>query len=159
MSDGAGAAADGGEGAAAAEAASLPVAPGVAIPLAELSFETSRSSGPGGQNVNKVESRVTLLFSVASSPSLDERQRELLLARLRTRVSKAGVLRISAQRHRSQAANREEAIGRFAELVRDALLEDPARRPTRPTRASRKRRLQGKRRRGELKRLRSSLDE
>ena len=148
-----------GEGEATVEAASLPIAPGLAIPLAELSFETSRSSGPGGQNVNKVESRVTLLFLVASSPSLDESQRELVLSRLRTRVSKAGVLRVSAQRHRSQAANREEAIGRFAELLRDALAEDPARRPTRPTRASRKRRLQGKRRRGELKRLRTSLDE
>jgi ribosome-associated protein len=157
MSDGDRAAA--GEEEATVEAASLPIASGLAIPLAELSFETSRSSGPGGQNVNKVESRVTLLFLVASSPSLDERQRELVLARLRTRVSKAGVLRVSAQRHRSQAANREEAIGRFTELLRDALAEDPARRPTRPTRASRKRRLQGKRQRGELKRLRTSLDE
>ena len=159
MSDGDRAADAGGEGAAPAESASLPIAPGLAIPLAELSFETSRSSGPGGQNVNKVESRVTLLFPVANSPSLDERQRELLLARLRTRVSKAGVLRVSAQRHRSQAANREEAVARFAELLRDALVEDPARRPTRPTRASRKRRLQGKRRRSELKRLRSPVDE
>ena len=159
MSDGTGEAEAGGEGAPPADGARVTIAPDLAIPLAELSFETSRSSGPGGQNVNKVESRVTLLFPLASSPSLDERQRELLIARLRTRVSKAGVLRVSAQRHRSQAANREEAIGRFAELVREALVEDPARRPTRPTRAARKRRLQGKRRRGELKRLRSSLDD
>jgi ribosome-associated protein len=136
--------------------AALPIGGDLAIPLAELSFETSRSSGPGGQNVNKVESRVTLRFPLASSPSLDERQRELLLRRLRTRVSKAGVLRVSAQRHRSQAANREEAMARFAELLRDALAEDPERRPTRPTPASRRRRLQGKRRRGNIKRLRSA---
>ena len=141
------------------EGAMLLIAGGVAIPLAELSFETSRSSGPGGQNVNKVESRVTLLFPVSSSPSLDERQRELLRTRLRTRISKAGVLRVSAQRHRSQAANREEAITRFAELLREALAEDPRRRPTRPTAAARRRRLQGKRRRSDLKRLRSAPPE
>ena len=139
--------------------AALPIAPGLAIPLAELSFETSRSSGPGGQNVNKVESRVTLLFPLASSPSLDAPQRERALARLRTRVSKAGVLRVAAQRHRTQAANREAAIARFAELLREALAEDAERRPTRPTRVSRRRRVEGKRRRGELKRLRSALDD
>jgi ribosome-associated protein len=128
----------------------------VAIPLAELAFETSRSSGPGGQNVNKVETRVTLTFPVLTSPSLDERQRALVLERLRTRINKSGVLRVTAQRHRSQAANREETLQRFAELLREALAEAPPRRRTRVPPASRRRRIQGKRRRGDLKRLRGA---
>jgi ribosome-associated protein len=129
------------------------------IPFAELGFETSRSSGPGGQNVNKVETRVTLTFPVLTSPSLDEQQRARIGERLATRISRAGVLRVSAQLHRSQSANRDEALRRFAELLRDALAEDPPRRPTRPPAASRRRRLQGKRRRSDLKRLRNAPPE
>jgi ribosome-associated protein len=128
---------------------------GLAIPLGELGFETSRSSGPGGQNVNKVESRVTLTFPVLASPSLDERQRTKIRERLATRISKAGVLRVSAQRHRTQAANREEVVRRFAELLRDALAEVPPRRATRVPATVRRRRIRDKRHRGDLKRTRT----
>ncbi len=118
----------------------------------EISYATSRSSGPGGQNVNKVETRVTLLFPVDVSPSLSEDQKARLRERLATRISKEGVLRVVSQRHRTQAANREAARERFAELLRDALAPVKKRRPTRVPKALKKKRLESKRRRGRLKR-------
>jgi ribosome-associated protein len=126
----------------------------LAIPEAEVRFATSRSSGPGGQNVNKVESRVTLLFDLAGSPSLDATQKERLRERLASRIAKDGVLRVVAQKHRTQGANREEAVARFAALLRAALAEEAPRKPTRPTTAARRRRAADKRRRAELKRAR-----
>ena len=129
------------------------------IPMGELTFATSRSAGPGGQNVNKVETRVTVAWPVVASPTLDERQRALVLERLATRISKQGVLQVSAQRHRSQAQNRAAALERLASLVREALEEDPERRKTRPPAAARRRRLAAKRQRSAVKRLRSSTPE
>jgi ribosome-associated protein len=129
------------------------------IPEGELGFATSRSGGPGGQNVNKVESRVTLRFDVAGSPSLTPEQRERIFARLATRITKDGILHVTSQRHRTQAANREAATERFAELVAWALREEAPRSPTRPTRAARRRRLDEKRRRGLTKRARAALPE
>ncbi|HEX5757734.1 MAG TPA: alternative ribosome rescue aminoacyl-tRNA hydrolase ArfB [Thermoanaerobaculia bacterium] len=132
----------------------IEIAPGLAIADPEVRFATSRSSGPGGQNVNKVESRVMLLFDLAASPSLDEAQKGRIRERLAGRIGKDGVLRVTAQKHRTQGANREEAVARFAALLRAALAEEAPRRPTRLSAAAKRRRAESKRRRGELKRAR-----
>jgi ribosome-associated protein len=125
------------------------------IPEGELTFTTSRSSGPGGQNVNKVNTRVTLLFDVEESPSLTAEQRILLRQRLPGRVSRDGVLRVVSQRHRTQLANREAAVRRFIDLLSDALAEMPERRAVTLPEAVHERRLEDKRRRGRLKRERA----
>ena len=117
----------------------LRVAGGPAIPLAEIVLRTSRSSGPGGQHANVTASRVEAVFDVAASPSLSEPQRERLLARVGPRVVAV------AQDERSQTRNRELALKRLAERLSRALAVPRSRRPTRPTAASRKRRLQEKR--------------
>ena len=122
----------------------------------ELAFTTSRSSGPGGQNVNKVNTRVTLLFDLEASTSLSAQQRELLRSRLPGRISKDGVLRVVSQRHRTQLANRDAAVERFAELVRTALTEEPVRVPVAPSGRAREKRLEAKRLRSRLKRERSA---
>ncbi|HUV36523.1 MAG TPA: alternative ribosome rescue aminoacyl-tRNA hydrolase ArfB [Patescibacteria group bacterium] len=127
----------------------------VTIPESELSFTFSTSSGPGGQNVNKVSTRATLHFDVAATQSLSERQKEVVTRRLRTRITRDGVLRVVSQRYRSQRANREAAVERFVELLRDALYENPPRRPTGVPRAVRERRLTDKKHRSHLKRERS----
>jgi ribosome-associated protein len=88
----------------------------LAIPESELTFTAARSSGPGGQHVNKISSRVILRFNVAASPSLSEAQKHRLLTRLATRVSKDGVLRVMSQKYRSQSANRRAALERFVTL-------------------------------------------
>ena len=131
---------------------------GLTIPERELSFTASRSAGPGGQHVNKVSSRVTLRWHVRDSPSLTDEQRRRILTRLVTRITKDGVLQMHCQKQRSQAANRLEVRGRFADLVRQALRRQRPRRPTRRTRAAEERRLETKRRRARLKRLRSRSD-
>ncbi len=124
------------------------------IPDAELSFSASRSAGPGGQNVNKVNTRVTLRFDLEGSEALDTAQKDLLRQRLPNRISKAGILWINAQRERSQAANRRLATERFAEIVRGALEVAPKRRPTRVSRRQKRRRLEDKRHRSRIKRER-----
>jgi ribosome-associated protein len=129
----------------------LEIAGGLALPEEEISFVTSRSGGPGGQNVNKLETRVTLRFDLAASPSLSEEQRSRLRERLATRITRAGILHVTAQKHRSQAANREAALERFAELLREALREETPRRKTRVSRAAKQRRVDEKKRRGQRK--------
>jgi ribosome-associated protein len=124
---------------------------GLSIPDGELSFTFSRSSGPGGQNVNKLNTRATLLFDVARSPSLSESQRKRILERLSTRISREGVMRVVSQKHRTQRMNREAAAERFAELLRGALARRRPRKKTGVPAAARRRRLEDKRRRSRLK--------
>ena len=125
------------------------------IPEEELTFTASLSSGPGGQNVNKVSTKVTLWFDVANSASLSPEQKELITSRLGSRMSKDGVLRVISQQTRSQAANREAAIERFVELLGAALKPEKARKKTRVSTAAKRRRLEEKKQRGYLKRDRS----
>ena len=127
---------------------------GVAIPESELEFSTSRSSGPGGQNVNKLETRVTLRFDLEATTALDEEQKAIVREALATRINKEGVLRVTAQRDRSQSANRHLATERFVELLRDALIPEAERVATKVPRRSKRRRLRDKKHRGETKRLR-----
>lgn len=130
----------------------LLVTRGFVIPDAELGERFSRSSGPGGQGVNTADSRVELSFDVARSPAVPDRLRDRLLERLAGRLSD-GVLTIAASEHRAQLANRRAARERLAQLLREAAAPPaPRRRPTRPTRGSRERRLAEKKRRGEVKR-------
>ena len=125
------------------------------IPQAELELRFSRSGGPGGQHVNTSSTRVELVFDLAGSPSLTDRERDLARRRLRSRLDSEGRLRIVAQDERSQSRNRALAIERFAETMRRALAPPPPpRRPTAPSRRARQTRLTGKRRAGEIKRLR-----
>ena len=137
-----------------ADESDLRISSDLTIPAAELRFETSRSSGPGGQNVNKIESRVVLLFDVDSSPSLTSEQKELIRSHLATRMSKKGILRVVAQKHRTQAANRKEVVGRFVRLLEEALEPETPRRRTAVPKGVKKRRLEDKKRRGQLKKKR-----
>jgi ribosome-associated protein len=130
------------------------ITPELAIPVAELEFRASRSSGPGGQGVNTTDSRVELRFDLAGSPSLPPEAKARALRRLGPRLDSGGVLRVVAQTQRSQLANRRAAIDRFTELLSAALATPRPRHPTRPTRAATARRVESKRRRSATKRLR-----
>jgi ribosome-associated protein len=123
----------------------------LSIPESEISFTFSRSSGPGGQNVNKLNTRATLRFDVAGSPSLSDEQRERILERLPTRISREGILRVVSQKHRTQKMNREAATGRFAELLRDALAQRAPRKKRGVPAGVKRRRLEDKRRRSLIK--------
>jgi ribosome-associated protein len=127
------------------------------IPLSELRFRFARSSGPGGQHVNRSATRVELLFDVAGSPSLTEAQRERVLKTLASYIDSEGVLHLASQTFRSQLRNREEVVERFRMLMHKAMRIPKRRRPTRPSRAARERRLTSKRRRSELKRQRGPV--
>jgi ribosome-associated protein len=130
----------------------------VEIPGDELGFVASRAGGPGGQHVNKTASRVTLRWDVERSRALDPVQRARVLRRLRGRISRDGILSVTAEDERSQHRNRELARERLAALVAWALARRKRRLPTGPTEAARRRRRDDKRRRGAVKRLRRASD-
>ncbi len=134
----------------------LQISPTLAIPDQELEERFVRSSGPGGQNVNKVSTAVELRFDVARSPSLPEAVRERLLARRDRRITDDGVLVLSAQRFRTQDRNREDARERLAAVIVAALTAPKKRVATKPTKGSKERRLGAKRERSTVKRHRSA---
>jgi ribosome-associated protein len=121
----------------------------------EITERFIRSGGPGGQNVNKVASAVQLRFDVRNSPNLPEHVRQKILMSGDQRVTGAGEIVISAERFRTQEANRREALDRLKNMIRKAAYVPKKRKPTRPTLASKKRRLEGKKKRGQLKKTRS----
>jgi len=130
----------------------------LAIPLDELEFRFVRSSGPGGQHVNRSSTQVELLWDVAGSPTLSEGQRQRLLRELGPRIDTRGTLHIVDSSSRSQFQNRQEALERFRSLLQHALRRRKVRRPTAPSRASVEQRLQRKRQLGHKKQVRRKAD-
>src|ERR1700719_4693419 len=131
----------------------------ISIDDGEISASFIRSSGPGGQNVNKLATAVQLLFDVRHSPSLSREVRARLERLAGRRLTRDGVLVITAQRHRTQERNRGDALDRLIALIRAAAVRPTPRRPTRPTLGSKVRRLEGKKRRSGLKALRKTESE
>lgn len=127
----------------------------------DIVYKFSRSAGPGGQNVNKLNTRVTLFFNVADCRALTDEQRKRLFNRLSSRISEDGFLKVVSQRHRTQQANRRAAIKRLGELLTSALKKRPVRKKTSVPCSAHQRRLREKRRRSEIKqqRKRVSLDQ
>jgi ribosome-associated protein len=136
----------------------IPILPGLLIPENELTFSASRSGGPGGQNVNKVSSKVTLAFNVRESAALSDEQKRRINGRLATRINKEGVLQVVSQRTRSQDLNRDDAVERFAELLRRALTPKTPRVRTRVPAGAKKQRVDEKRKHGLTKRTRSGKE-
>jgi ribosome-associated protein len=135
----------------------LEITPSLQIDERELQIDFNRSSGPGGQNVNKVATAVQLRFDVRNS-TLPEDVKARLIHLAGKRMTSEGVLLIEAKRFRTQEQNREDAIQRFVELVRKSLVKPKARKKTKPTAAAKEERLKEKKRKGEIKKLRQSKD-
>jgi ribosome-associated protein len=127
--------------------------------LSEITFQTSRSSGPGGQNVNKVESRVELRWHLQQSQVLTSIQKELILEKIASQLTAEGYLLVVAQDDRSQLRNKEIALARFHELLQKSLRRPKPRRATRPSAGAVRQRLEGKKRQGEKKANRRKLND
>lgn len=123
----------------------------VSIPLSELVYTASRSSGPGGQHVNTTDTRIQLRWNVVESAALSDAGRARVLKILASRITEAGDLILASDSHRSQRRNREDVTQRLAAMVREALIPPKPRKKTRPTRASRERRLEEKRKNAQTK--------
>jgi ribosome-associated protein len=136
---------------------SVQINSGLSIPLAELNFRYSKSSGPGGQHAQKSSTRVELLFDVLGSPSLSETQRTRIVDRLVGYVDSAGMLHLVSQSDRSQRRNKEEVIERFQTMMREALRRRKHRKASRPTAESKERRLMEKKQRSHTKKLRRKV--
>jgi ribosome-associated protein len=137
------------------EEGALRISPRIAVPLREIELSYARSSGPGGQNVNKVASKAVLRFDLRGSPSLPEPARQRALTRLAARLTRDGALVLSSDAYRDQPRNRAAVLRRLRDLLATAVAVPKRRRPTAPTAASRERRLAGKRLRAERKRQRT----
>jgi len=134
----------------------LEILPNIFLDEAELTFTASRSSGPGGQHVNKTSTRITLTFNPATSATLSSVQKQLIYSKLASRIDTAGLLQITAQSSRSQHENKLQAIDRLLELLRAALTPQKKRRKTKPTLGSKTRRLESKKKHSQTKSLRRS---
>lgn len=136
----------------------IEVKDGIVIRREEIVFKFSRSSGPGGQNVNKVNTRVTAFFDLANAAGFTDAQKSRILKRLATRADKNGVIRVVSQRYRTQKANRECAVERLVELLREALKRRAVRKETPVPRWAKEKRLAEKKRRSQLKQQRAEKD-
>jgi ribosome-associated protein len=132
---------------------------GIVIRAEELRFTVSRSSGPGGQNVNKVNTRARLWFDLGNSPSLDDAARARISAALGPRIGRDGAVALSSGRYRSLEANRHDCAARFRELLRKALIPPKKRVPTKPPPSAGKKRLEGKRRLKRRKAMRGRVED
>ncbi len=137
----------------------LQITPNLSIPEDELTYTFVRASGPGGQNVNKVATAAQLRFDVSNSPSLTEEVKARLVKLAGKKMTQGGVLIIEAKRYRAQERNRSDAEQRLVALIQKALISPKRRRPTNPSTASQARRVDSKKRKGKIKRLRQSIIE
>jgi len=132
----------------------LKISDRIVIPLSELEIRFTRSQGPGGQHVNKTSTQVEVTFDLLNSPSIPEADRGWLLKRLASKLDSAGSLQVSSQEFRSQSQNKKAAIEKLTQLLREGLKRPKPRKKTKPSKASVEKRIEGKKRKGETKRLR-----